>query len=231
MFESFPGCDQFAKGGRHACLVLPGFLENEEARLVVRALREAGLAVVLYETCRSDETSGGAFSSNWRLLLDGVRETYARLDRAHDSVAVVGFSVGGALALILAAEYPVSSVVAVCPALKLRDPLRLCFSRQVRARLTGEAIRARDTLTLMRLARRSLFAVVAPALILQPEYFGPVHPRAAKLAFSGISSREKRLVRLTQPCRGLEGETGYTQEISAIKNHLCHALAPKTLVN
>ena len=231
MFESFPGCDAFAKDGRHACLVLPGFLENGEAQIVADALREAGFAMVIHNTRRGDETSGGAFSSNWRSCLDGARETYSRLARAHDSVAVVGFSLGGALALILAAEYPVSSVVAVCPALKLRDPLRLRFSRQARARLTGEAIGAGDALALMRLARRSLFAVVAPALILQTDDLGPVHPRAAKLAFTDISSREKRLVRLTQPCLGFPGETGCTQQISAIKNHLCHGLAPKTLVN
>ena len=231
MFESFPDASAFAEGNRHACLLLPGFSENEEALHIAGALREAGFVVIVHNMRRGDETTCGALSSNWRSCLDGARETYARLALAHESVAVLGFSLGGALALILAAEYPVSAVVAVCPALKLRDPLRLGFSRQARARLTGEAIGAVDALALMRLARRSLFAVVAPALILQPEELGSVHPRAAKLAFSGISSREKRLVRLTQPCRGLRGETVSSQSFSAIKSHLCHAFALKTLVN
>lgn len=231
MFENFSDSSAFAEGGRHACLILPGFSENEEARVIAGALREAGFVAIIHKTRRGDETTGGAFSSNWRSYLDGARETYAHLARAHGSVAVVGFSLGGVLALILAAEYPVSSVVSVNPALKLREPFRLFFSRQARTRLTGGEIGAGDALALMRLARRSLFAVVAPALILQTEDLGSVHPRAAKLAFSGISSREKRLVRLTQPCRGLRGETVSAQAVSAIKSHLCHAFALKTLVN
>ena len=48
MFESFPGCDAFAKDGRHACLVLPDFFENGKARLVAEALREAGFAEIVF---------------------------------------------------------------------------------------------------------------------------------------------------------------------------------------
>lgn len=92
-------------------------------------------------------------------------------------------------------------------------------------------VRPRDVRAIARLARRSLFAVVAPILIVQPEKDEAAHPSGAKLALSSASSREKDVLWLTQSRHEcLEGPRR-ALVVRAIKSHLCREPASKTLEN
>jgi pimeloyl-ACP methyl ester carboxylesterase len=165
------------------------------------------------------ETSDARPPSNWRTWLDEAREEFVRLDRAMDSVAVLGIGIGGAISLILAAEYPVSAVVLIAPVLRAPGFLGLWGPPPGR-----EGARLRDQRAAVRLARRSLFAVVAPVLIVAPE-----KSRSAKAVASGVSSREKRVEPLTQLCHGFPCEAELPRAMAAIKNHLRPGDAQKRL--
>jgi carboxylesterase len=232
MIERGSGSGFFLDGGADSCLLVSGLSGAEQMRPLAEALHEAGFTVSVPGIRYTDETSNAVFSSNWRTWLDEAREAFTKLDRTRASVAVVGFGVGGALSMILAAEYPVSAVVAISPYLRTRDVLALYFSIYSRHRRTGEALfRLRDLTAIVRLSRRSLFAVVAPVLIVQPEDGEYVHPSGAKLVFSGVSSRDKRILWLSHSRHDFPSAGDREEVWDAIKNHLRHACAPNALVN
>jgi carboxylesterase len=225
MSERGPGEDRILMGGRDSCLLLPGLSGMAQARRLAENLHESGFTVSLPDPGFCRETSGGRSPSNWRIWLDEAREEFVRLDRTMDSVAVAGIGIGGALALILAAEYPVSSVALVAPALRMPGFLGLWGSPY-----GCEGVRLRDLQAVARLARRSLFAVVAPVLVAEPER-GDVHPSCAKAVLSGVSSREKRVEWLTQSRHEFPSEAEFPLALAAMKNHLRPDCAPKALVN
>ncbi len=230
MVERVEGGGLFLNGGVDGCLILSDISGASSARALAGELNRSGFTVSAPALYARRETLAGAAPSNWRIWLDRAREAYSRLDRAQSSVAVIGIGAGGALSLILAAEYPVSAVVAVSPVLRARGALGDGLFLRGLKQPTGEACRAWDLFSLMRLARRSLFAVVAPVLIVRKET-GEIHPAGAHLAFTGISSRQKQLMRFSQARPGLPAAAYPEQAWDAIKNHLRLASAANALVN
>lgn len=203
------------EGGRDSCLVLPGLSGAAEAERLAEELHQSGFTVSMPLRGFVRETSDARPPSNWRTWLDEAREEFVRLGRAMDSVAVAGIGLGGTISLILAAEYPVSAVALIAPALKVSGFWGLC---------SREGIRPRDLLGAIRLARRSLFAVVAPVLIVAPG-----RGRSAKAVASGVSSREVRIEPVAQFCREFPCEAELPQALAAIKNHLRPGGAQKRL--
>ncbi len=220
----------FLDGGADGCLILSDIADGPAARALAGELNRSGFTVSAPALYTARETLAGAAPSNWKVWLDRAREAYARLSRARPSVAVAGLGIGAALALVLAAEYPVFAVAAVSPVLRVRCAPERRRLAPDRAGPEGEAPRARDVFALTRLARRSLFAVVAPALIVR-EAGGEAHPGGAHLVFTGISSRQKRMLVLTQPRPNSPGSAHPGQAWDAIKSHLRLASAANTLVN
>jgi len=205
------------EGGADSCLVLPGLSGAEKARRLADEIHQSGFSVSMPFLSFCNETSDGSPPSNWRNWLDDAREAYTRLDRTMSSVAVAGIGVGGALALILAAEYPVSAVVAIAPTLRMPGMLGF-WGAPPECEVGG--VRMRDLRTVARLARRSLFAVVAPLLVVEPERGGFVHPGSARLAYSDVSSREKRIEWLEKSRREFPVDAEYRQALAAIRSHL-----------
>ena len=227
MGERVTGGGYSWEGGTDSCLVLPGLSGAEKARRLADDIHHLGFSVSMPVLSFCLETSGSLPPSNWRCWLDEAREAYARLDRKMSSVAVVGIGVGGALALVLAAEYPVSAVIAIAPTLRM--PGMLGFWGSPLDCEGGTGVRMRDLRAVGRLARRSLFAVVAPLLAVEPARGGFVHPGSAALAFSDVSSREKRIEWLEKSRREFPTDAEYPQALAAIWDHLRPASAQKRL--
>lgn len=223
MGERFSGGGYFWDGGADSCLVLQGLSGAEKARRLAEGIHQSGFSVALPLLSLCHETSDTLPPSNWQNWLDEAREAYTRLDRKMSSVAVAGIGVGGALALILAAEYPVSAVVAVAPTLRMPGMLGFWGPPPDCEGGTG-TVRMRDLRAVARLARRSLFAVVAPALIVEPERGGFVHPGSARLAYSDASSREKRIEWLAKSRREFPDDAEFRQTLAAIRDHLTPVL-------
>jgi dienelactone hydrolase len=227
----------FLDGGADGCLILSDIADGPAARALAGELNRSGFTVSAPALYTARETLAGAAPSNWKVWLDRAREAYARLSRARPSVAVAGLGVGAALALVLAAEYPVFAVAAVSPVLRVRCAPERRRLAPDRAGPEGEAPRARDVFALTRLARRSLFAVVSirvhqdGTFDFVREAGGEAHPGGAHLVFTGISSRQKRMLVLTQPRPNSPGSAHPGQAWDAIKSHLRLASAANTLVN
>ncbi len=221
----------FLKGGADSCLIIHGLAGANQARPLAGTLHECGFTVSAPHIRYAHETSPGVLPSKWGDWLDEAREAYTKLDRTQASVAVVGFGVGGALSMILAAEYPVSATALVAPILSARGALRLYGSVYSRESGTGEAIpRLRDLIASVRFARRNLFAVVAPVLILAPERGEFTGPMDVKRAVSLVSSRDVRIQWLTHARHDFPSGTGQTEAWNAIKCHLRRVCAPNALV-
>jgi carboxylesterase len=232
MREAETGGGLFLKGGAASCLIVHGLSGASQAKPLAEALNNDGFTVSAPEIHYANETSSGASPSKWGDWLDAAREAYSKLDRTHDSVAVIGFGVGGALSMILAAEYPVSATALIAPLLSTRGALRLYGSLYSRNGVTGGAIpRLLDLLSVVRFARRSMFAVVAPVLILTPDHGEFAGPTDAKHAASLVSSRDVRIHRMTHARHDFPAGADLSEAWGAIKSHLRHASAAITLEN
>lgn len=152
--------------------------------------------------------------------MNAVRASYTELERAHPWVSVVGLSMGGALAVRLAAENPeIPALCLLAPYLTLRDS----FARAARTSriwgalvpvvrssegpsifdpgeqaknlaygvFTATALRAlRETVAR---AREALSRVASPTLFVQSRADNRTSPRDAELAFEMIGAADKRL--------------------------------------
>ena len=222
----------FLDGGAVSCLIVHGLAGAGQVKSLAEALNNDGFTVSVPEIRYGHETLNGASPSKWGDWLDAAREAYSKLDRTHASVAVVGIGIGNALSMILAAEYPVSAVALVAPLIGARGALKLYGSLYRRRGETGEAIpRLRDLLSVVRFARRSMFAVVAPVLILTPEHGEFTGPTDAKRAISLVSSRDVRIQRMTHARHDFPTGADQSEAWSAIKSHLRHASASIALEN
>lgn len=128
-------------------------------------------------------------------LLELVEESPGR------GVAVLGLSLGGMLAVDLAARFPVRAVVCVNPAAKVQR--RAAFfapylwrlvpyikiGPEAEDRLSVHAVA--ELVRAMREAAGEAAKVRAPALVLQSQHDPTVRPGASQVLFKRIGSREK----------------------------------------
>jgi carboxylesterase len=161
---------------------------------------------------------GKSRAADW---IAATRSALAQMRSRHESVSVVGLSMGGALAVLLAAELnDIPALVLIAPYLGMPRWLRLAASTQwIWGRLAGE-INARDPRSVrdpiereknlaygaitgralfelwkvVRLARKSLAGVKAPTLIIQSREDPRCPPEVAEFALNALGSREKQLV-------------------------------------
>ncbi len=87
-----------------------------------RYLADRGFAVRLPVLAGHGTTWQELARTPWERWYEGVETSYRELARETDAVVVAGLSMGGALALRLAALEPVAGVVVVNPGLTIADP-------------------------------------------------------------------------------------------------------------
>lgn len=144
---------------------------------------------------------GAATADDWRrgaelALLELVEAS------AGSGVAVCGLSLGGMLALDLAAHFPVRALVMVNPAAAVQNryarlaPLLWRVVPTIRVQPGGNVDRlpvraVAELLRYIREARAQAPAVRAPSLVLQSEFDHTVRPEASKALFDLLGSRQK----------------------------------------
>ncbi|MCU0633458.1 MAG: alpha/beta fold hydrolase [Gemmatimonadaceae bacterium] len=225
-----------------AALVLHGFGDTPQSVApVAHALHAAGWTVrapLLAGHGRSMRAMATHGADDW---LASARHAYAALRATHAQVCVVGQSMGGALAVLLAVETPPPALVLLAPYLSM--PLRIRrIARLLRivapvvpywhanspprsihdpaARARALAHPATSATALAELARLSatasarLPAVTAPTLVLQSREDNRIPPDAAQRAFDRLGAREKRLEWFTGRGHVLAVDVGH-EEIAA----------------
>jgi carboxylesterase len=204
--------------GQVGCLLLHGFPGSPgELRGLGAYLSERGVSVrapLLRGHGRQPEALRGV---RW---LDWVRDAAAglrRLQARHDHVFVAGLSMGGALALYLAAELPLSGIALLSPAVRLRNrmarflPLAAFFVQWVELGEDADLIdptasqrhwyytrapaaAVAEMYLLIRAAWRAAPGVDAPALIVQSPRDAVLNPEGAEALLGRLGSSDKRLV-------------------------------------
>ncbi len=111
-------------GRGDAVLVLHGFTgwPGEMAFLGDR-LADAGLAVSIPRLPGHGTNGRDFMESGWRDWLREAIDSYLELAVSHPRVHVVGFSMGGLLAIILAARFPAVRLCLVAPGVRVNNPL------------------------------------------------------------------------------------------------------------
>lgn len=210
------------EGSPHGVLLLHGFGDTPQTLgLLARHLSTSG-----YDVCapllpghgRNVPAFLASRRSDW---LACARSEYARMRSSHETVSIVGLSMGGALAAILAAEYgDVTSLVLISPYLAMPASHRIASAlhwvwgpiagprkssnpRSIldpaeRAKNLGYGVYSGRLLyELWRLAAkasRALSGITAPTLVLQSRADPRIAPAVAEAAIAQIGAREKRLV-------------------------------------
>jgi carboxylesterase len=157
-------------------------------------------------------------ASDW---IAAARSALAEMRSRHNSVSIVGLSMGGALGVLLAAELDdVPALVLIAPYLGMPRVLRLAASTHwVWGKLVGE-VNARDPRSVrdpiereknlaygavtgrtlfelskvVKLARKSLSGVKAPSLIIQSREDPRCPPEVAEFALKVLGAQEKKLI-------------------------------------
>lgn len=209
------------EGNSRGILLLHGFGDTPQTlRLLATELHAAGYDVrapLLPGHGRRVESFAASRNEDWLVFSRSELET---MRRSHDNVALVGLSMGGALAGILAAEH------ADTPALVMLAPyMDMPFAQKIaaatywlwgadklrqsnspgsirdpveRAKNVGYgAYTARLLHELSRIAataRQALPRIVSPTLVIQSRTDPRIKPEVAERALASLGSKEKRLV-------------------------------------
>ena len=207
--------------GSPGVLLLHGFGDTPQTlALLARRLHKSGYSLyapLLPGHGRNIDAFGRSRATDW---IAAARSALAQMRGRHDSVSVVGLSMGGALAVLLAAELDdIPALVLIAPYLGMPRVQRLAASTywawgrlagEVNARnprsirdpiereknlaygaITGRALF--ELLKVVRLARKSLPGVKAPTLIIQSREDPRCAPDIAELALRALGAHEKQL--------------------------------------
>ena len=230
--------------GSRAVLLLHGFGDTPQSlRHLASHLHAAGLTVHAPLLPGHGRTPRDFDAVTTEELIDAARAALVSLRARSPDVALVGVSMGGAIAAILAAEQPPSALVLIAPylemapgaewstrmhwawgwmgpfvrsggALSIRDPAERARS------LSYGIVTSRVLRMLQDVARRGSAAlprVLAPTLMIQSREDNRIAASAAERAFGRIGAAEKRLEWANDGRHVLTVDVGYerVQELAA----------------
>ena len=209
-------------GGKTGALLLHGFTGTPgHMRPLGERLRAAGYTVRAPLLPGHGTTLEDMNRVSWRDWLACARSEYASLRGDCEKVVVMGLSMGGTLATLLAEEYPVDGLALFAPCIRMRQrsaPLaRVAALAKPYVRWPGDRRaevvpgydelkeyncgysgipvgKAYDLYRLVARANMSLFAVTAPTIVFQGRLDTTVDPRGAERLIAGVSSEQKELV-------------------------------------
>lgn len=215
-----PSAFDLAPGGRAAALCLHGLTGTPyEVRPLGEALAQRGIRALGPSLPGHNETPEALAESTHDEWLEAAREHLAALREAHERVFAVGLSMGGLVALTMAAEARVDGLVVVGVPLRLRQPMGALLpllqklapfptkrggsdirDAAARARHPSYAVMplaaVRELQRLQRRVRASLARVCAPTLVAHGLHDRTALPADARRIHASIASSERRLLLL-----------------------------------
>ena len=210
------------EGSSHGVLLLHGFGDTPQTlTLLARRLAKSGLGVFAPLLPGHGRTMDAFRHSRANEWIEAARGSLLHMRQRYATVSVVGLSMGGALAVIVAAGMTdIASLVLIAPYLGMPLPLRIAArSHWMWGRLAGE-INARNLRsihdpiereknlaygtvtgrTLFQLskvvskARKALPGVTAPTLVILSREDPRVATAVAEFAMQKLGARDKKLV-------------------------------------
>lgn len=113
----------FYRGGSDGFLLVHGFTGSPwEMRFLGKRLHQRGYTVLAPRLKGHGTSPEQMITTRWRDWQKSVVEGWERLGRVCERRVVVGLSMGGVLALHLAAHYPVDAVISLSAPFRLQDP-------------------------------------------------------------------------------------------------------------
>ncbi|NLM54206.1 MAG: alpha/beta fold hydrolase [Firmicutes bacterium] len=225
----------FLSGSRTGCLLLHGFTSTPaELRPLGEALHRAGYTVhapLLPGHGTSPEDLLHITYCDW---IEGAQQGLNRLKQGCSSVVVIGHSMGGLLALQMAARNRVSALVTIAAALKVANPLvgwawlLKYFQPYVEAERRSHPPAVQQYLLhysrfptaavaeLHNLAAHTktiLPHITAPALIVQTRDDRTVKPESAQIIYAKIASRRKECCWLEEGTHNLPAIAPHNQAL------------------
>jgi carboxylesterase len=208
--------------GSPGVLLLHGFGDTPQtlSRLAQR-LHKAGYGVLVPLLPGHGRTLRDFKRSRAEEWINAARSALLEMSERNSAVSVVGLSMGGALAVLLAADTrDISSLILIAPYMGMPRLLRLAaathwlwggFAGEISARsplsihdpiereknLAYGSVTGRGLFELskvMRRARKALPRVTAPTLIVQSREDPRVAPEVAEFALAELGAKEKQLV-------------------------------------
>lgn len=209
----------FMEGGGHAVLLTHGFTGSPgHMRPIAERLHQAGFTVQGLLLPGHGTRQEDMLKSTWQDWMQAELQSVHTLKQKYGHVSVCGLSMGGVLSLIAAQQTQVTSCISIAAPVKIANPLIAIAkyaaplipnmgggepSAERRAALMQEydqgyagypTKRANDLYILMKQARKNLYAIECPTLIVQSHADETVRPVSAQLIYEGISSREKKIL-------------------------------------
>lgn len=237
-----PGCEPaYLQGSRTGCLLLHTFTGSPyEMYELGELLHQQGDTVHIPLLPGHGTSPANLKKIKWYQWFEAAKNELFQLRKQCDQVFIIGMSMGGALALHLAAHYEVNGIVALAPGLFLRNrfaamsgmlsPL-VPYSKKrngpdIKADVqtnSYDRIPLKSTSELLKLFRHlknDLHDVYSPALIIYARKDHVVHPRSANYIYRNISSADKKILELKESYHimtmDLEKETVFQEVLKFI---------------
>jgi len=207
----------FIEGNRDGCLLIHGFSGSPgEVRPLGDYLSRLGFTVMGIRLAGHGTKEEDLEQTQWIDWYKSVKVGYNRLKSKCDRVFVIGFSMGGILAIKLATQENLNGLVSIAAPIFLSDwrikilPLLMKFKNyhykkrsykldeDVRIYVTNyrkiPLVSVKSMLELIADVKRELHRVTCPVLIIQSKKDGSVKPESAVYIYKNIGSEIKKLV-------------------------------------
>ena len=214
-----PGCEpRILDGNKIGCLLLHGFSSSPfEMNLLGDHLHQIGFTVHIPLLAGHGTSPEFLKKINWYDWFVSAKNALFEIRQKCDKVFIIGLSMGGSLALHLAAHYEINGVIAMAAGLYLKNkfskivpfikPLHAIMKDNSRsdikakvARIKYEKVPLKAVAELLKLfahLKGDLADIYAPALIVYSQQDHVIDEKSALTIYDEISSRDKRILKLT----------------------------------
>ncbi len=210
------------EGNEHGVLLLHGFTGSAgHMRLIGEELHKKGYTVLGIHLPGHGTTMEDMGLTGWQEWLQAAKEGVLILKERCEKVSVAGLSMGGVLTLLIAQQTKVYAIITMSAPMALKNrfaslarlasafsPVTYWRGDPKREKFLDQSYdygypgfptkRAGDLMHLIRTARRNLFAVTCPALVIQSHADDTIHPDSADIILQGIRSEKKAVLWLEE---------------------------------